>query len=91
MQAMRFSIENKTSKAMNFHLEPECWPFSLPVGATAVIRGEYANESPSIQFSESETGEIFGALFPGDGSVVVEGKQGEVIVLDDIHEHRVAH
>jgi hypothetical protein len=91
MQAMRFSIANKTSKTMNFHLEPECWPFSLPVGGTALIRGEYANESPSIQFSESETGEIFGALFPGDGSVVVEGEHGKIIAPDDIHEHRVVH
>lgn len=67
-----FVIENKSSKSLEFHLEPECWPFSLESEKSMVVRCNYEAEAPSVQFSDADDGSIFGAVFPGDGDVAVE-------------------
>lgn len=74
-----FEIHNESTKTLEFHLEPECWSFYLKKGESATIRGEYDREPPSIQFSDSDDGAIFGAVFPGDGDVVIE-KNGVIII-----------
>lgn len=72
-------IENRTSKAMQFHVEPECVRFEVPVEKTAEVSGEFESEPIRIQFSDDEDGGIFGALFPGDGDVIVK-IDGQMIV-----------
>lgn len=67
-----FSIQNKTPRRIEGHLEPECWPFSIDVGESLMIRGTYDAEPPSIQLSDGENGPVFVAIFPGDGDVTVE-------------------
>lgn len=64
-------IENRTSKAMRFHVEPECVQFEIPVDKTAEISGKYESEPITIRFSDDEDGGVFGAVFPGDGDVIV--------------------
>jgi hypothetical protein len=72
-------IENRTSKAMRFHVEPECVQFEVPVEKTAEVSGKYESEPIRIQFSDDEHGGIFGAVFPGE-SVVIVKIDGQTIV-----------
>ena len=54
---------------MHFHLEPECSLFELPSGRELEIVGTYDLEPISIRYSEDTEYGVFGAIFPGDGSV----------------------
>ena len=65
-------IENRTSKAMQFHIEPECFPFEVPAEKAAEVSGDYESEPITIQFSDDEGNGLFGAVFPGDGDVVIK-------------------
>jgi hypothetical protein len=67
-----FLIENRTSRTMQFHIEPECFPFEIPAGKAAEVSGDYESEPITIQFSDDEGNGVFGAVFPGDGDVVVK-------------------
>lgn len=65
-------IENCTSRTMQFHIEPECFPFEVPAEKAVEISGDYESEPITIQFSDDDGSGVFGAVFPGDGDVVVK-------------------
>lgn len=69
MPTVKIVLRNLTLHTMHFHLEPECTPFELPSGKTLEISGTYNVEPISIQYSDDAECGIFGAIFPGDGSV----------------------
>ena len=71
------AVENRTSKEMQFQIEPECTLFEVPCGKTFEITGTYQNEPITIQFSD-HGGEIFGAIFPGDGDVIIRMEGMEI-------------
>lgn len=79
MKKSEILIENRTSKAMQFHVEPECVQFEIPVEKAAEVSGHYESEPITIQFSDDEDGGVFGAVFPGDGGVIVR-IDGQMIV-----------
>ena len=72
MQNTRFVIENRTTRAFQFHVEPECTQFEVPIGQSADISGSYDIEPITIQFSDDEVFGVFGAVFLGDGDVVIK-------------------
>ena len=76
MPAARIVLCNRTSHPLHFHVEPECTSVELPSGKALEISGVYASEPISIQYSDDAEFGIFGAIFPGDGSVsvIVDGQ-----------------
>lgn len=71
MLTARIVIENRTSKPMQFHIEPECSPFEVPPGKSAEISGSYETHPITIQFSDDDEYGLFGSVFPGDGDIVI--------------------
>lgn len=78
MPMSQFIVENRTSKPMKFHIEPECIPFEIPVGKSVEISGIYHSEPFTIQFSDDSEYGMFGSLYPGDGSIVITVSGGGV-------------
>lgn len=79
MANCRLLIENQTSQTMHFHVEPECEPFEVPVEKVAEITCFDENEPVTIQFSDDPDG-VLGAVFPGEGGLIVRIDGNETIV-----------
>ena len=76
----RFAIENETPGKLDFQIEPECWPFSLEPGESAVVVYECDDSCPTLQLTvDDRGGVVFGAIFPSDKGIAVE-KDGENVV-----------
>ena len=69
MPMAKIILRNSTSCPMHFHLEPECTLFELPSGKELEISCNYDVEPISIHYSDDAEFGVFGAVFPGDGSV----------------------
>jgi hypothetical protein len=77
MHAANFVIQNKSTKTLHFHIEPDCTPFAIEPGESVELQSEYRNELPTVQISDDDGGFFF-AVFPGDGDLAVK-KDGETV------------
>lgn len=68
----RFVIENSTSRAIQFQVEPESVRFCLNATERATIRNDFNDEPVTLRFNEMDNGEMIISVWPGDGHTVVE-------------------